>query len=168
MYVDNPRCSCAPAGVNRAYTQPGSISFYVDMIDDVHASRAQWWFDEGRGWWNNTLSWAGSGKRIEGWSGSGWPIREVPLPGDTYMQFTNIGGDQIQVDPRAFELSDEHARTLMAHELGHAIGVQNHSGCDEWSSIMASPINAAHNGLYDGDSCWLWSEYRSYSVSCIV
>ena len=88
------------------------------------------------------------------------------MQGDERMEFTNDGGFKILIDPRVFDYDNDHAQTLLRHELGHALGVMGHSGCGESQSIMAASITSAHPGLYDADKCWAWGEYRQYTLSC--
>jgi len=166
LMYENVRCICTPTGANFAVIYQPTIAFYVDIPQDSYwAALTEEWLEQGRQWWNNWLSSSvGSSRQIQ--SGYGWPIELRTLPGDERMRFTNEDGFRILIDPRVFEYGYDHARTLLAHELGHSLGVMGHSGCGESQSIMAAQVNSAHPGLYDADKCWAWGEYRQYTLSC--
>ena len=75
-------------------------------------------------------------------------------------------GRRIRIDPEVFKLSESFAATLMAHELGHAIGVSLHSPCGEGAAIMASPLSGPQYGLFNGDRCFVSSEHGTFTKSC--
>ena len=75
-------------------------------------------------------------------------------------------GRRIRIDPEVFNLSESFAATLMAHELGHAIGVSLHSPCGEGAAIMASPLSGPQYGLFNGDRCFVYSEHGTFTKSC--
>jgi len=165
--LTNTKCNCVPAGANFALTRLSNIGFQFAIEDTTQRDRAISWYEGARAWWNPALSWTGAGMRILG-SGP-WPIYVVDLPGTIKALFTNNGGGsnwQMQLDPDIFTYSDEFAKTLVAHELGHALGVTGHSFCDESRALMASVVNTTHPGLYAAEDCWLWSEYYRYDRTC--
>jgi hypothetical protein len=166
-FVGNSTCDCIPDGVNFALTIPSASlgGYSVNISEYELAVRVQNWYHQTRQWWNAELSAAGSSKQIAG--GGAYPIYIEDLPGDVAMEWAIGGfGRRIRVDPEVFNLSDAFAATLMAHELGHAIGVSGHSPCGDGAAIMAASLSGPQYALFNGDRCFVYSEHGTFTKTC--
>ena len=168
VYIPNPECGCTPEGVNHALTIPQSdlSGYYVAISDYEQANRVLDWYHQGRQWWNDELSASGSTKQIA-WTGP-YPIYIEDLPNNEAMRWEQGGfGRRIRIDPEVFDLDDAFAKTLMAHEVGHAVGVSGHvpAAC-EGGALMSSGLSGPLSGLHLGDRCFVHSEHGTFTKSC--
>jgi hypothetical protein len=169
--VPNPTCACISGDVNFAFLYGPSLMFFADPnMDFAQQTRISQWLETAYPWWNQQLAWAGSSKRLGTGNTYSVYIRDLQSiqPG-VMMRFTNVetGEVRIEVDPLAFGYDDDLATTWMAHELGHALGVEHHSPCDQNSSLMAAVINIPQYGAdKDAEKCWLYSEYGDLHPLC--
>jgi hypothetical protein len=134
----------------------------VDIADPGHATEVQSWYNTAREWWNPFLEYAGVTKRID--STGAWVIREGALTYPTAAEFNPVT-KQITIDPRVYSLATtEHKMSLLGHELGHALGIHQHSPCVGY--LMSAEVNSAV-AISDAEKCWVYTEYHNFSPVCL-
>lgn len=85
------------------------------------------------------------------------------LPGNFYAQFKYDGPCTMTIDPRIFSLDSEHAKSLVGHEWGHALGIIGHSTCGGF--LMSEEVNSAQR-IRDAKKCWVYTEYTNFNPTC--
>lgn len=64
---------------------------------------------------------------------------------------------------RIFSLDSEHAKSVVGHELGHALGITGHSTCGGF--LMSVEVNSAQP-IRDSEKCWVYTEYTNFNPTC--